>query len=310
VKSSFAAMPAPTRLFSTRPELPATLSLVAGAVIISFAPVLVLSAGVGPTAAAFWRMVFGGGALLALAALSPRVTWPRGRTLLLVLAASLCFCADLVSWHHSIHWIGPGLATILVNLQVFVLAGFGLLVLRERISLRLLLAIPLALAGLVLLVGLSWNDLGATHHAGVLLGLLAAVFYGSYLLLLRTAQTRSSPSVVATVAVLSLACAAVLGAAALLQGESLALPDERSAVVLVAYGLGPQVLGWLLITHGLAAVKATRAGLILLLQPALAFLWDLAFFGRPTTPVELLGATLALTAIYLGATRARGDEPR
>jgi drug/metabolite transporter (DMT)-like permease len=40
--------------------------------------------------------------------------------------------------------------------------------------------------------------------------------------------------------------------------------------------------------------------LILLLQPALAFVWDVLFFQRPTTLVNWLGVMLALAAIYLG----------
>jgi drug/metabolite transporter (DMT)-like permease len=294
-------MTAPAQVSSDRAVVRAVLSLVAGAVIISFAPVFVLTSGVGPTVSAFWRMVVGGVTLTAIALLSPRVRWPSRRGLLLTLAAAACFCADLMSWHRSIHWIGAGLATILVNFQVFVLAAFGILVLRERVSWRLAVAIPLALAGLFLLVGLTWNDLGNTHRSGVLLGLVAAACYAGYLLLLRATQRDSSSSVVATVAVLSLGCAVILGVAGWLQGESFALPDAGGVGVLVAYGLGPQVLGWLLITRGLAVVKASRAGLILLLQPALAFVWDMSLFGRATTSVELVGAVLALSAIYLGS---------
>jgi len=48
-------------------------------------------------------------------------------------------------------------------------------------------------------------------------------------------------------------------------------------------------------------------GLILLLQPALAFVWDILFFGRPTRAVELVGAAITLGAIYLGLT---GRQPQ
>jgi drug/metabolite transporter (DMT)-like permease len=41
--------------------------------------------------------------------------------------------------------------------------------------------------------------------------------------------------------------------------------------------------------------------LILLLQPSLAFVWDVVLFDRPTQATEVLGAVLALVAIYLGA---------
>jgi drug/metabolite transporter (DMT)-like permease len=50
-------------------------------------------------------------------------------------------------------------------------------------------------------------------------------------------------------------------------------------------------------------VEASRAGLLLLLQPALTFVWDVLFFGRPTTAPEALGAALAIGAIYMGSAR-------
>jgi len=47
----------------------------------------------------------------------------------------------------------------------------------------------------------------------------------------------------------------------------------------------------------------SRAGVLLLLQPAGAFLWDVLIFGRPTTGRELVGAGLALLGIYLGGAK-------
>jgi drug/metabolite transporter (DMT)-like permease len=42
----------------------------------------------------------------------------------LALAAGVLFAADLVFWHHAIQDVGAGLATVLANLQV-VLVAFG-----------------------------------------------------------------------------------------------------------------------------------------------------------------------------------------
>jgi drug/metabolite transporter (DMT)-like permease len=40
-----------------------------------------------------------------------------------------------------------------------------------------------------------------------------------------------------------------------------------------------------------------------LLQPALAFVWDVLFFQRPTTLINWLGVLIALVAIYMGMAR-------
>jgi drug/metabolite transporter (DMT)-like permease len=77
----------------------------------------------------------------------------------------------------------------------------------------------------------------------------------------------------------------------------------RDAGLLVAYGVVGQVLGWVLISTAVHRVSASAVGIVLLLQPLFAYLWDVVFFARSFTPTELAGAVLALTAIGLGATR-------
>ena len=58
-----------------------------------------------------------------------------------------------------------------------------------------------------------------------------------------------------------------------------------------------------LIASSLPRVSPTEAGLALLLQPTLSFIWDVLFFARPVTTTELIGAVIALAAIYLGSRR-------
>ena len=286
----------------------ALAQLTVGAVLISFAPVLVNVARVGPTPAAFYRMFFSGLAL-AIVVLVRRSRWWAGpRHLWYAVAAGAVLALDLAVWHRSIALIGPGLSTIIANFQVFFLAAFGVLVLHEQPSTRLKVAVPLAVLGLVLIFGLDWGSLEAGYRWGIVLGLLTALCYASYLLTLRKAQAEVGElDAVSTMAVLCLIAAALLVGAVWLEGESFRIPDRETFGVLLAYALVPQVAGWLLISTALPKIQASRAGLILLLQPALAFVWDLLFFGRPTKAVELLGAAITLGAIYLGLT---GRQPQ
>lgn len=280
------------------------LEVAAGAALISFSPVFVRLADVGPTAAGVYRMAFGGAALLAFGLWSRGASWAGRRVLAVVVGCALLLSIDLAAWHHSIHYVGPGLSTILANFQVFVLAGVGVAVFGERAGWRLWTAVPLAIFGLVLLVGLRWSALEPRYQWGVVLGLLAAVTYAGFLLTLRhlrSAAPAMSPA--AVMAIVSLATAALLVPMARLQGESLVIPDTRNWLLMLAYGLGPHAAGWTLIATGIPHVPASRVGLLLLLQPSLAFVWDIVFFARPTTIVEALGALIALSAIYLGTSR-------
>ena len=280
------------------------LQIVAGSVLISFSAVFVKLADVGPTASGVYRNVFGALALLVIVAARRDRVWNGMRRLRWALVAGLCFAADIFFWHRSILYVGPGLATILGNFQVFFMTGVGIFVFRERTSWRFLAAIPLAVLGLFLLVGLRWNDFDATYRRGVLFGVLTAISYALYLLSLRGARReRERVSAAANLATVSTVTALLLLAAASVTGESLRIPDGRTALVLVAYGVLCQALGWIIISRTFHLVDASRAALILLLQPTLTFFWDVVFFGRPTTLLETGGAALAIAAIYMGSFR-------
>lgn len=284
----------------------------AGATMISFAAPLARVADTAPTVSGFYRMLFGGLMLLGLALYHRKPLWTGIGPFLMALLVGFFFAWDLIFWHRSIDFVGPGLATILANFQVFVMAAVGILLYRERPRPRYFIALPVAMLGLWLLVGIEWDQLPADYHYGVWMGLATAVAYSAYTLTLRKAQSRpdAPPSEVNLVAV-SLLCATVLAVSVVVEGESFAIPNGKTWGVLVTYGFVAQVLGWVLIARSLPHLNASIAGLILLLQPALSFTWDMLFFGRPTSWVEIIGAALALAGIYLGTTaRRRRPEKR
>lgn len=290
-----------------RETISGTALVTIGAVMISFAAVFVKLAHVGPTTAAFYRMAIAG-CILAVPVIAGRHrAWSGSRAVLVAGVAGVLFALDLVVWHRSIHFVGPGLATILANFQVFILAGFGIIVLRERVSWRLAVAIPMALAGLFLLVGVDWSIVSRSYRVGVIFGLVTAVVYGSLLLVLRWSRSiEPRLDLVPNLMVVCLVAAVLLVPVAFAQGEGLGIPDSETVALLVGYALTAQVVGWLFITRGLPRVQAGRAGLLLLLQPSLAFIWDIVLFRRPTSGLDVAGAVLALGAIYLGtAPRAR-----
>ena len=282
------------------------VQLCIGAALISFSAVWVQQADVGPTISGFYRNLFGGVFLLFLVILRREALWRGRRPFLVALAASVFFAADLSFWHRSILFVGPGLATLIANFQVFFLAGVGALVFKEALGWRFLISIPLAVTGLFMVVGIDWNALGANYQLGVYLGLASALAYALYLLVLRKSQydtPRLSAS--ANLLIISFVVAAIMGAEAYVLGESFRIPNLSSWVSMAAYGIFSHGLGWMAISRGIAKMDASRAGLILLSQPTLTFVWDRLFFGRVMSLTAISGVALTLGAIYLGSTRNR-----
>lgn len=279
-----------------------TLRLFIGAALISLSPVWVKLVSVSPTSSGFYRVLIGGLALAAYLIVSGQRLQLARRVWQLLMLASLFFALDLWFWHRSINYVGPGLSTLLANFQVFFMAAAGVLLLHQAPRPMQIVAIPLAFFGLVLIVGLDWQGLPKDYRLGVIFGLLTAVCYAGYLLSLRGSRQGSAHRLpTREVAVISLVTAALLGLSAILEGESLAITTLDDAAWLVCYGILSHCIGWLFIASSLPHVSTTEAGLALLLQPTLSFVWDVLFFARPMTAIELLGAAIALLAIFLGS---------
>ena len=282
-----------------------------GAALISLSPVWVKLVDVSATTSGFYRAAIGGVALSLYLALSRQRLQFSRKVWAILLIGGLFFALDLWFWHRSIRFIGPGLSTLLANFQVFIMSAFGMIFLREAPRLVQTAAIPLALVGLALIVGLDWGELPGDYRAGVILGLLTAVAYAGYLLSMRRARQEAAHRIPSReIAVVSLVSAALLGASAVVEGQTLAVPTVNDGLLLVAYGILSHSLGMMFIVSSLPQVSATQAGVALLLQPTLSFVWDVLFFARPMSAKELLGAVIALTAIYLGARRPSQQAQR
>jgi drug/metabolite transporter (DMT)-like permease len=278
----------------------AVAAMVGGAVLISTTSIFVKWAHVAPTVSAFYRMAFGGGMLFLLLALQRRWTGVSRRDVLWMLFPALAFALDLVLWHRSIRDVGPGLATLLGNFQVFVMALAGLWFYRERLGWRYAAGLALAFAGLWLLVGRNWGAVDAQYRLGVWFGILTGVAYAAYMLSFRHAQKEKLTRSPAELLCLnSLLCAGVLALVTGVEGNSFVIPDLQSLAALLGLALFGQVLGWLLIVRAMPQLPASLVGLLLLLQPGLSFVLDVLLFGRPTVSLDWLGLAVSLAGIFL-----------
>ena len=276
--------------------------LFVGAALISLSPVWVALVSVSPTTSGVYRALFGGAALVVYLLFSKKRLRLSRTAWTMLLAASVFFALDLWFWHRSINYIGPGLATLLANFQVFFMMLAGIVLYRQVPRTVQMVAVPLALIGLGLIVGFDWSELPQDYQLGVIFGLLTAVCYASYMLSMRTARADASdPLPIREVAIMSLTVAAILAVTAGIEGVSLAIPSVQDLGWLLGYGLLSHGMGMVLIASSLPHVSTTEAGLALLLQPTLSFVWDILFFARSVTSMELAGAVIALFAIYLGS---------
>ncbi|BDQ34067.1 DMT family transporter [Pseudodesulfovibrio portus] len=279
------------------------IALMLGAVLISFSSVMIVLAGLPPDVAGFYRLMGGGLTMMAVLAWCGRLNLITPRILKWGLVGGLFYAGDFFFWHRCIGYVGPGMATMLGNFQVIPLTILSVILLKERVTRLQLLAIPLALAGLYLMVGVQWDTFSADFRMGVYFGLLTALFYALYLFSLKyaLAEVRADPLVIA--AVVAVITGVILGSLAVGGGQSFVIPSLESLAAISALALGCHAVGCFLIARGMQFVRGAAIGLILLLQPVLSYIWDILFFAKPVVWVELAGVAAALAGIYIGSVR-------
>jgi len=288
------------QIFSLIAKKP-VVSLLLGTICISLAPIFIKASEMPPDSSAFYRMLFAGVSIGVLLRLR-RETFSFNKKQVFLLAGGGLFLAlDFMAWHRSINLIGPGFATLLTNLQVFFTAIFSFLLFRQRVSKLFILAVPVALFGLFLITGADLDAMTGYQGKGVLMGLFSALFYSGYIIFLHQTMKASALDGMSSMFVVSLSSTALLAIAGPINGASFVIPDLPTFGTLLGVGILSTTIGWTLISSSMRAVPVTTAGLILLLQPTLAFVWEVLLFAKPVELLETVGVLLILAAIYCGS---------
>jgi drug/metabolite transporter (DMT)-like permease len=281
--------PAPT---STAPAL---IAVIVANAALAFGPLFVRVADTGPVAAAFWRMALAVPVLaaIALATRKPATTSPSRRVWLFVALAGVAFAADLGTWHLGILHTTMANATLLGNSATFLFPLWGFLVARAWPTRMQGVALLLAAAGAMLLMGRSYQ-LDPRHLAGDLLCIVAGVLYALYFILMSDVRRALAPW--PALALSSLASLLPLLGYALILGERI-MPQHWTP--LIALALVCQLLGQGCMIYALGRLSPLVIGLALLIQPAVAATIGWVHFGEALGAPDFVGIAMIAAALVL-----------
>ena len=258
-----------------------------------------------PATGVVFRCVFGLPILVLVARSEVVARGPMSRrTVALSALAGAFFTADLVTFHIVVDLMGAGLATLMGNLQVIIVALAAWLVLGERPRREVFIAIPIMIAGVVLVSGVvGAGAYGADPRAGVLIGLVTAAAYSGYLLVIRRASPDHRPAgPVAIATAVTGVLAALYGMAA---GSLDLTPGWPALGYLLAYGVVSQSIGYVAIQAALPRLPAVISSVLLLVQPVATLVLGVALLAEDPSGEQLVGVLLVVGGIAL-ATGALG----
>jgi drug/metabolite transporter (DMT)-like permease len=223
--------------------------------------------------------------------------------------AGAFFAADLILWHYSIEYVGAGLATVLGNTQVVIVGLLAWALFHERPSRNSLLAIPVAMSGIIFISGVLENGAyGSDPKRGAIYGLLTGIAYSGFLLAMRRGSGErgrvAGPLYDATVA--STICIVPIG---LVIGDLDFTPGPEATAWLIVLALSSQVVGWLLITVSLGRLPTALTSVLLTLQPLLAVIFAALLIDERPSPLQLVGAAMILSGLLIASAGARRTSP-
>ena len=293
---------------NSRPVLAGVL----GALVIAFSGILVRLADVSPSTAAVFRCLWALPPLALLAWVERRRYGQRSkRDRMLALGAGVIFALNLTLWHPSIEGVGAGLSTVLGGIQVVLVGLLAWIVLGERPENRALAAVPVVFVGVVLISGvIGAGAYGDDPLLGVVYGVLTAVAYSGFLLVLRQSNTdERRPAGPLLDATLTGCIFSALGGVVV--GDLDLTPGLESQAWLVTLALTSQVLGWLLISVSLPRLPAVITSIVLMLQPVSTVFLGAVLLDEAPSAVQLSGVAVVLAGVAFATVgpRARAKAP-
>lgn len=297
----------------------AIIALLAGSAAIGFSPLFVRLAEAGPVATAFWRVALAAPlfwlfmmretAEASAAGFRRPSSWRDYGGLTL---AGLCFTGDLITWHWSIRQTSVANATLLANIAPIFVTLFSWVFLGQRFSRSFLGGLAVAMLGVALLMGRSFDagpvgmagaGLAGAGLAGDALALTAAVFYASYFMVVSRLRRNFSTATIMTWSGATTAAATL--AVALATGESLAAASWAGWLALFGLAWFSHAGGQGLIAYGMAFLPAAFTSVTVLLQPVVAAVAAWAMLGEPLGWRDVAAMAMVLTGVALARRGSR-----
>ncbi|WP_432362063.1 DMT family transporter [Sporosarcina sp. UB5] len=248
----------------------------------------------------------------------------------LSLIAGFFLGIDFTAWNYSIFYVGSGIASILLNLQIIILPALAFLFDRERIPKSFFIVAPVMILG-VLLAGGIFNGADPTTEGpttvyginlavlGTIAGSISGICYGIYLYTSRKAGRVNSgqivqPMVWAGVAQLIAPVIflfisgrgfdlthGVLVNGQLPMNPETTLGDPITGMnwfwMIVLASLG-QAIAWTFVQYGAVRLDPTIvAGLLLLSPISTVAIIAVLLFGEVPSTIQIVGVILVLAAV-------------
>ena len=274
------------------------LMLVAGGMLIGFAPIFVNWSYLSPSAISFWRMFLAIPLLVAFNFLINKKILFRvknKKTIFYTAIASLAFTTDLSLWHFSMNITSVSNATIIVNSAPIFVALLAYLFFKEKPQKGFILSFFITFIGILGLIIFS-NNYANGKILGDILCMVAASCYAIYLLIISRLGKETSLNIIFYTTFFC--CLFSIIPMSFESGMSWPQTHfEWINLILLAFLC--QFGGQFLITFGIGKISASSGSIGLLMQPLTATILAALIFSEVLNLIQVIFVFITLIGIYL-----------
>ena len=277
------------------------LILATGAMLIGFAPVFVKWSELSPSAISFYRMLLALPFLVLINfILNKKILFKvqHKKTIFYSAIASVAFTTDLTLWHYSMDITSVSNATIIVNSAPIFVAVLSFIIFKEKISKEFVVSFLVTYIGIIGLIFYSNNYING-KVLGDILCMIAAFFYGVYLLVIARLGKENSLNIIFYT---TLFCCIFSVIPMLIDGGNMFPSSQFEWINLVLLAFLCQFGGQYLITHGIGKISASEGSIGLLMQPITATILAVFLFNEILNITQIIFVFVSLFGIYLART--------
>jgi drug/metabolite transporter (DMT)-like permease len=245
----------------------------------------------------FYRCLFGAIAMGIYCLLLGHFRAIPKRDFFLACGTGFLMLGNWLFFFEGILRIGVSVATIVYQVQPFIVLVAGAILFQERLGFTKVLLFLAALFGLILATGIKWNMIDPGFLLGVGLTLLAATLYAGVVLVGKGLKS-VKPEIVTFIQ-----CAVGVLIVPIIDPSILHTSIElRQWGWLSGLGVIHTALVYALIYRALPKLKPSTIAILTFIYPASAILFDFAVYGRLLSPLQFLGLVIIVLS-SLGITQ-------
>jgi drug/metabolite transporter (DMT)-like permease len=274
-----------------------TLQFVVATVILGSLGIFAAQARLDARTIVFYRCLFGAIAMGSYCLFLGHFRAIPKPDFFLACGTGFLMLGNWVFFFEGILRVGVTVATIVYQVQPFIVLIAGAILFQERLGLTKVLLFLVALLGLILATGIKWNMIDAGSLLGVGCTLLGATLYAGVVLVgkgLKSVKPEIVTFIQCAVGVLTLP---VVDPAILHTSIEL-----RQWGWLSGLGVIHTALVYALIYHALPNLKSSTIAILTFIYPASAIFFDFLVNGRLVSPMQFLGLVIILLS-SLGITQ-------